>query len=718
MRTLKRREFFELIIVSAGGLAACGSDAERATREEPSPARFPQSVASGDPRPHSVVLWTRVVDEERPGDDLELHLTVALDPGLRDVVLLSGERSLLVPARAAADHCVKVRVDGLEPDTIYHYVFRYQQGGVEHSSVVGRTRTAPSENADRLVRFACVSCQDYNQRYYHLYRWLAERDLDFVVHLGDYVYETHDPEASHERRVVFGAPDDALRVTSSRGGKRLLAARSLDNYRDLYRTYRSDPDLKHLHERVPMILIPDDHEFSNDCHGATATYEEGRTDETDVARRNAADQAWFEYTPIDVEEVPARAWDAEARFPDTLRFQRRFVFGQHVELVMTDLRRYRPDHVVPEDAFPGALFALEHEIESSDDLVAIPSVDLESAEFRGYGEWLRENAGALGFRAEALRGRLSVVFVNAQLAELPDAAPPDPIDPETPGLERGYAYHQLLKNAEFSSAGARYLVGADAFEALARKRFIESEGASERMMGDAQRAWFLETLRQSTRTFKLWGSSLSFMRKSIDLRGLAILPPDLQKRILITAEDWDGCPNERRALLRELAPVENLIVLAGDLHCFFVGTPFDGEDPETRLIEFVTGAVSSSPWLKEILAIVQSDPTVPEGAALVASTVGNFLMDPVARPNPHLVFQDLERNGVTLFSADSRALEAELVMIPPEIVAKPPEAMTADVDELATIERFRVRAATGELERVLDGQVWRWEAQQGRWIRA
>lgn len=660
------------------------------------------------------MLWTRVVDPERPEADLELTLTLARDEAMRDVVSLDGRTALTVVARAESDHCVKVRVTGLEPDTEYFYRFRYARSDGAVSSRVGRTKTAPSEDSDRAVRFAVVCCQDFAGKYYHLHRLLALRDLDFVVHLGDYVYETTDVDTqdSTSRRVRFRSPEDALRLGSSR-----LAARSLDNYRDLYRTYRSDRDLQRLHERFPLIAIWDDHEFSNDAHGATATYEDGRRDETDLARRAAADQAWFEYMPLDDAEAPASPWDADGAFPDDFAIYRRFVFGRHVELVMTDLRRYRPDHVVPEDAFPGAVFATEDELADSGslDTEPVPWVDIDAPEHEDRKAWLRAQADTLGFRAEAVHGRLSVPFVNRALTELADSDAPPPIDPEEPGLGRGYAYHQLLKSSEFSSAGARYLIAAEPFRALARKRYRETDGASERMMGSVQRAWFVQTLTESTRTFKLWGSSLCFMPRHLDLRHSSGIPEELRTRLLITADDWDGYPNERSALLESLADVRNLIVLSGDLHCFFAGTPFDPDAPERRVIEFVTGAVSSSTWLSEIRSVAASDPTLPPEVALAASAVGALLGDPVARPNPHLAYMDLERNGVSVLHADGEALDVEFLMLAPELVATPSvplETLQASVSS----EHFRVRAETGDLERDIDGRTWRWNAAEGRWV--
>jgi len=154
--------------------------------------------------------------------------------------------------------------------------------------------------------------------------------------------------------------DEALTLGSASAPYQ--AAQSLSNYRDLYRLYRSDADLQAVHELFPIIAIQDDHEFSDDCHADVATYTDGRMDETETPRRLAADQAWFEYMPVDLSQAPTSDWDATQQFPDELRYYRNFEFGRHLDLVLTDLRRYRPDHLVPEDAFPGSVFLTQTEL--------------------------------------------------------------------------------------------------------------------------------------------------------------------------------------------------------------------------------------------------------------------------------------------------------------------------------------------------------------------
>ncbi len=676
---------------------------------------FPQSVASGDPRPESVVLWTRVVDEARAGEPLTLSLVVALDPELEQRVELSAAAQILL-ATVEADHCMLVQLTELDPATTYYYRFEYQGLQGLARSRVGRTRTAPAADSDEPVRFGVVCCQDYNGKYFHVHRHLAEQELDFVLHLGDYVYETvGDPSfqsPTERRRVTFSEPEQALEV--GRADSRYLAARSLSNYRDLYKIYRSDPDLQALHERHPIIAIWDDHEFSNDCHGYVATYEDGREDESSPERRDAAEQAWFEYMPVDYETAPAARFDATKAFDERLAIYRNFGFGRHLELLVTDLRRYRPDHLVPEDAAPGAVYMTQAAVERELDELppdTVPYVDLDTFADGAYLEALQEGADSLGVTAEKLTGNTSAVWINQSLATLESEL--DPIDLEDTSLERGYAYHCLLKSSEFSSVGARYVVGLGPFEALAKQRFRESNGQSENLMGSRQREWFLETLRGSERTFKVWASGVVVQSRHIDLKGLELAPPELRIRIAVSAEDWDGFPNERRELLEELAGVGNAVILSGDLHCFFAGTPYVDGEPERRVVELTTGSVSSTTWLDAIEGnLGQEEASLPMSTQLLVQNIGALLADKINRPNPHLAFQELGRHGYSLIEVGAEELSMTLYSISPEHVRTAPDQLEGALEEHFAIEQLRTRAGGADLEREIDGEFRTWSIEE------
>src|SRR6185369_13955498 len=230
---------------------------------------------------------------------------------------------------------------------------------------------------------------------------------------------------------------------------------------------------------------------------------DGAEDESEPDRRAAADQAWFEFMPIDYTQRSADTGvrvasklDKQGTFPNNFDIYRNFVFGQHLELVLTDLRRFRPDHLVPEDAPPGAVFLSAAEVaEQFDEPPAdlVPYVELESFADGAYLTALVDNAEALGVTAESLSGLYSAVWINTALASLSGVDLPAAIDLEAPELERGYAYHCLLKSSQFSRIGSRYLVALPPFEALAQKLWRASKNQSENLLGKTQRDWFLKT---------------------------------------------------------------------------------------------------------------------------------------------------------------------------------------------------------------------------------
>jgi alkaline phosphatase D len=279
---------------------------------------FAWGVASGDPAPDGVVLWTRV--PASPSAAVPVRWEIAADPQLRDVVVTGDAR-----ADATSDWTVKVVVRDarLRPATTYWYRFT----ALGASSRTGRCRTLPDPGAHvARLRLGYVSCQDFTSGRFHVLRKLADADVDHVIHLGDYIYETvSDPDFQQR-----GPRERRLQLPGGRP-----RAETLADYRWLYRTYRRDPDLQRLHERHTMIAIWDDHEFANDCYGIHDTDTTDAAANADPARRAAASQAWSEYVPA---AVP---FDPEADPLEQIRINRRFAFGDLVDLLVTDERLHR-----------------------------------------------------------------------------------------------------------------------------------------------------------------------------------------------------------------------------------------------------------------------------------------------------------------------------------------------------------------------------------------
>ncbi|MBL1084758.1 alkaline phosphatase D family protein [Streptomyces actinomycinicus] len=274
---------------------------------------FLHGVASGDPLPDGILLWTRVtpVPEAIPGSgtgpDTEVSWVVAKDKSFGTVVAKGS-----TTATAATDHTVKADIRGLEPAT--DYWFRFSAGGTD--SPVARTRTAPAANADVPgLRFGVVSCANWEAGYFSSYRHLAARnDLDAWLHLGDYIYEYKSGEYGTRGKVVRPhAPANEILT--------------LADYRIRHAKYKTDPDLQALHLKAPVIAIWDDHEFADNAwSGGAVNHTEG-AEGTWAARQAAAKQAYFEWMPV----RPAVAGTT----------YRRLRFGKLADLSLLDLRSFR-----------------------------------------------------------------------------------------------------------------------------------------------------------------------------------------------------------------------------------------------------------------------------------------------------------------------------------------------------------------------------------------
>ena len=185
-------------------------------------------------------------------------------------------------------------------------------------------------------------------------------------------------------------------------------------------------------------------------------------------------------------------------------------------------------------------------------------------------------------------------------------------------------------------------------------------------------------------------------------------PPEFRDRFNVTAEDWDGMPNRRRQLLEGLAGVDNVVIVTGDLHAFFAGTPFLAGDPGRRVVEFVAGSISSTPWRDEIQRAARELGTDPAIRTL-GLLVGELLMNPAA--NPHLAYQNIAQNGYAMVTVDAAQLTTELHQIASAELAAPKE----DVEALFRTTSFRVPSGSAELHRDGDGGDELWDIETGAW---
>jgi alkaline phosphatase D len=270
---------------------------------------FTLGVASGDPLPDGVVLWTRLAPQPLDPDGgmgprpARVEWQVAEDARFARVVAHGGAR-----ADRRAAHAVHVEVGGLHPDRWYFYRFR-ADGEI---SPVGRTKTAPAPGASpQGLRFATASCQDWQDGLWPAYEGLAAEDLDFVVHLGDYIYE----EAARRdaiREHVGGVP------------------RTLADFRVRHALYKTDPSLQAAHASFPWVVTMDDHEVTNDY---AAAHDPGGTPAVAfLAMRAAAYQAYWEHLPLRRAARPTAAG---------MTLYRRLGFGDLLSLNVLDTRQWR-----------------------------------------------------------------------------------------------------------------------------------------------------------------------------------------------------------------------------------------------------------------------------------------------------------------------------------------------------------------------------------------
>jgi alkaline phosphatase D len=286
-------------------------------------------VASGDPYPDRVVLWTRVPEAaQHPGGEgvaVSYQVATAADfpPGS---IAVEGD----LETSGSADYTVKVIADGLAPATPYYYRFWTDTG---YQSVVGQTKTAPMPDAHpQEISFAFVSCQNFTQGFYTAYAHLAREQVDFCVHLGDHIYEV-----GH-----VGLGRSYVREDDIGDGQ----ATDLRTYRQKYQLYLSDPHLREVRRRFPWIMLWDDHELSNNYAGPQVALQSPQ-------RQRDAYTAFLEYMPVQPIE-PLSPDD-----PVHVQLYRQFSFGDLLEVFALDERQYRDGLVCERDLLTAGCPELE-----------------------------------------------------------------------------------------------------------------------------------------------------------------------------------------------------------------------------------------------------------------------------------------------------------------------------------------------------------------------
>jgi alkaline phosphatase D len=311
--SLTRRDLLK--IAATAGLAAIARpvvSAQTIVRPLFRSYPFTLGVASGDPLPDGIVLWTRLAPDPLQGGgmpmtNVQVQWEVSADTRFTSIVQRGTE-----VARPELGHSVHVEVGGLEP--AHEYWYRFRAG--DEVSQTGRTRTAPAAGAavDRL-RFAVCGCSHYESGYFTAYRRIAEEQFDFIFHTGDYIYEGRADGGRNPNVVRQHLGHEIYTVV---------------DYRNRYAQYKSDPDLMVAHASAPFIVTYDDHEVDNDYAGDQD--EQGTPSELFVLRRAAAYQAYYETMPLRRATIPRGGHQ---------RLYRRLQFGTLIDFSLLDTRQYR-----------------------------------------------------------------------------------------------------------------------------------------------------------------------------------------------------------------------------------------------------------------------------------------------------------------------------------------------------------------------------------------
>jgi alkaline phosphatase D len=310
-RRISRRTLLKGGGTLAAGVALSSALAPRALAAPPFEGDpFSLGIASGDPTPDGVVLWTRLApDPLAPNGGLKpepygLRYELARDEGFRDII-----RRGAVEALPDEAHSGRVEIEGLQPQSEYFYRFKFGTA----ISPVGRTRTSPRHDADvERLRFAFASCQNFPAGYFNAYADIVAQDVDFVIHLGDYIYE---------------GPAAELRAHAP-----LKEIFTLDEYRTRHAQYKTDLDLQAAHAAAPWCITWDDHEVDNNYADEEADPDTPR--EAFLERRAAAYRAYWEHMPLRRFRKPVG--------PD-LNLYRRFTWGSLATFNALDGRQYRSD---------------------------------------------------------------------------------------------------------------------------------------------------------------------------------------------------------------------------------------------------------------------------------------------------------------------------------------------------------------------------------------
>ncbi len=586
--TLSRRNFIRVATTIGASLAWGGTGCRSRTSWRERRDLYPEGVASGDPDPHSVILWTRRPFDK--GDRHVLTVEVAEDDAFRRVIAHAP-----AAVSAASDWTTRVLVAGLMPAQLYWYRFTDADG---NGGRVGRTMTAPTIDDPRPVNFAFVSCQTVNEGSLNAYRRMIFEDeraaqtdqLAFVLHLGDFIYEVVQyPEEAKTRydRTIY----EVARLPDGHQVGNFHIPLTLDGYRAIYKGYLHDPDLQDARARWPFVAMWDNHEFS--WQGWQSIVKAGPFEQPGQTIKIAANQAWFEYLPARVAPPsgsleqfgpPAVKNVSVEKFDDnglgvepnnlvainSLKAYRALRYGKHLDLIITDQYSYRSPDPYGDDALD------------------------KLGDWGDFNGMFPENVmhvldGGRGFNGGNPPAELQ--FKAGRIANPQKNAPP------------------------------------------------------QTLLGAEQKAWLKDQLKRATATWKIWGNTLGTLESRADpenlLPGLTKTPWPAGTFANLGGRDHGSAWAERSEiydLVRD-EQITGFAIVAGDRHSFWAGYA-SAQLPPGRFepvgLSFV-GASLSSPGAMEA-----NEHKLPKDSPLRPL----YLADRPDRAKPDWTFNMLLKHGV------------------------------------------------------------------------